>query len=221
MNVQAKQKSFLKSESIWLRIAIGWKSSRRWKQTASDLGQAVLGTTTHFPLKVSTVEFGVILSCLHRFVWKFPLLANRVRVMSQTGWGLVTATRDDVTGWRHSADAARTLDGGSVSFGLVISGNLRNSRGRMLAPLHSAEGHRWMCEPTLSVRRELCWGLRWCTLISVHGHSEGSLLFNYNGRKKWLTIPSEIKRAQHELNVWGSELNVMNSTLSLPSTGQQ
>lgn len=40
-----------------------------------------------------------------------------------------------------SADAARTLDGGSVSFGLLISGNLRNSRRRMLARLHTAEGH--------------------------------------------------------------------------------
>lgn len=31
---------------------------------------------THFPRKVCTVEFGVVLSSLHWYVWKFPLLPN-------------------------------------------------------------------------------------------------------------------------------------------------
>lgn len=31
---------------------------------------------THFPRKVCTVEFGVVLAGLHRFVWQFPLLSK-------------------------------------------------------------------------------------------------------------------------------------------------
>lgn len=57
---------------------------------------------------------------------------------------VLTCHQGDV-GWRHqltqhSADSACTLDGGSVSFGMVISGNLRNGRRKMLACLHTADG---------------------------------------------------------------------------------
>lgn len=38
--------------------------------------QADCSVYTHFPRKICTVEFGVVLAGLHRFVWKFPLLPN-------------------------------------------------------------------------------------------------------------------------------------------------
>lgn len=53
--------------------------------------------STHFSRKVCTVEFGVILSSLHRFVWKFPLLANRATSMSEKGSCDDAAIWDDIT----------------------------------------------------------------------------------------------------------------------------
>lgn len=99
--------------------------------------------STHFSRKVCTVEFGVILSSLHRFVWKFPLLANRATTTSEKEsrdntamWDDVTLRTNQLTSHMFKNRQTFTLDEGSVSSGLAISGNLRNSRRRMLVSAH-------------------------------------------------------------------------------------
>lgn len=70
-----------------------------------------------------------------------------------------------------------TFEGGSVSFGLVSSGNLWR-RLRVSTDCHRYQTWRSniLCVLTVSVGEELCSGLRWCTLIWGREHSAGSPL---------------------------------------------
>lgn len=117
-------------------------------------------------------------------------------------------------GWRHARESPAgllnvwnqtgTLDGGSVSLGLLVSGNLRNRRRRLARATANA---CWRCGPTPGACGELCWGPGWCTLISGRGRSAGSLLFHYEERRSrndgQLRLTGGV---QPEFNVGGSEL---------------
>lgn len=170
-------KQSLEFEPIWLRTG--------GSQTDPVL---VLWTSTHFSHKVCAVEFGVIFSSLHRFVWKFPLLANRVRVVSSTCSRVSRVTRDGITSSLNAAQNLLVPWTEAVSllgwWSLVTWEAVEEECWHACMQLMVAAYACWMCEPTLSVCRELCWGLQWCTPISDHVHSEGSLLFYYNDRNK-------------------------------------
>lgn len=80
LNVQAEQKNGLSIRVDMTLKRIG--ESLFTKYLPEGERKQIHFFSTHFSCKVCTVEFGVILSSLHWIVWKFPLLANKVIIMS-------------------------------------------------------------------------------------------------------------------------------------------
>lgn len=175
---------------LQLRFKMSKIISRIWADLTRDrriTNRPSLWTSTHFSRKVCAVEFGVIFSSLHRFVWKFPLLANRVRAMSSMCSHVIRVTWDGVTSSLNTVqtmlvpwmEVLSLLDWWSLVTWETVEEKCWHACIRLMVTAYAC----WMCEPTLSVCRERCWGLHWCTPISDHVRSEGSLLF-YNDRNK-------------------------------------